>query len=280
MRNLIALIQKYYHVVIFLVLEIYCFVLIQRNDSYQRTALVNFMGGVSGSILQKKADVEYYFRLKYINDSLMAENARLREALPANQFAQTRHDSLVRDTVSGKPMYKYFEAKVVNNSVTNPNNFIIINRGRNQGLKENMGVIGGNSGVVGRIVKVYSNYSAIMSVLHKDTKISAKLSDGTIGLVEWTDLDPEFVTLLNIPSHIKVKAGDTIYTSGYSTYPENQIIGFVAGKTKNTSNNMNDIKVKLATRFRNVQYVYAVEDLMGDERIKLEKAVKGDTLKK
>ncbi len=280
MRNLIALIQKYYHVVIFLVLEIYCFVLIARNDSFQRTALVNFMGGVSGSVLQKKADVEYYFRLKNINDSLMTENARLREAMPANQFAYGHRDSLVRDTITGKPHFKYFEAKVVNNSVTNPNNFIIINRGRNQGLKENMGVIGGNNGVVGRVVKVYNNYSAIMSVLHKDTKISAKLGDGTIGLVEWTDLDPEYVTLLNIPQHIKVKSGDTVYTSGFSTYPENELIGFVAGKTKNASNNMNDIKVKLATRFRNVQYVYAVEDLLGDERIQLEKAVKGDTLKK
>ena len=65
-------------------------------------------------------------------------------------------------------------AEVINNSVHKPNNYITIDKGRNDGVKKGMGVIS-SSGVVGIVKETSRHFSTILSILHSKSKVSVEL---------------------------------------------------------------------------------------------------------
>ncbi len=104
----------------------------------------------------------------------------------------------------------------MNNSVSLQNNYITIHRGEKQGVKKDMGVISPN-GIVGVVVNTSDNFSVVMTMLNRQSGVSAKLlNSGEIGKVQWDGESPERVTLINIPKSAKVTKGDSVITSGYS----------------------------------------------------------------
>ena len=72
------------------------------------------------------------------------------------------------------------------NSVSAQNNFIVLSRGSNQNIRTGMGVIDPNTGVVGVVTDVSADYSVVMSLLHKDSRLNGKLSKtGETGTINW-----------------------------------------------------------------------------------------------
>ncbi len=92
-----------------------------------------------------------------------------------------------------------------------------------------MAVVGPN-GVVGTVVEVGDNFSRVMSLLHRNSKVSSMLKKGNIsGSVEWDGKDPQYLTLRNIPKSAPVLKGDTVLTSTYSAnFPSHLMVGTVA----------------------------------------------------
>ena len=90
------------------------------------------------------------------------------------------------------------------------------------------------------------------------------------------DLDhpnPDYGILTDIPRTAKVMKGDSVVTSGYSTlFPENIMIGYVSNVGSLPSSNFYAIRVRFSTNFYNLQYVYVIKNLLGDEQKKLESA--------
>jgi rod shape-determining protein MreC len=292
-RNFILLIRRFWNLILFLILEIVSITMISKSRSMQGMDIVSSSNAVAGYMYKKQNDVVYYFQLKRLNDSLLTENTRLRNELASRSNTDTFtnltaripitvKDTTVRDSSGIKlsatgtvkivryANYHYIPARVTNNSIANDRmNFITISRGTKDGIKKGMAVVTGN-GIVGRVEHVSDNYASIVSVL-SDRRVSSKLSDGTSNLITvWNPGSPEFVVTEKVPIHIKVKKGDSVFTTGYSFYPENVLIGTVARiDTMKASNNKN-LKIRLSTNFRNLQYVYVVEDRMGEEKKELE----------
>lgn len=246
--------------------------MLQGND------MMSSANAVVGLVSQKRENIAYYFQLKTMNDSLLNENARL-QALFAekNQSYDVVKDSTVTRALPGKDStqkvkyaeYIYRTAKVIKNSIAATNNYITIDRGSNQGIKKNMSVISG-SGVVGRVVYVSGNYASALSILNIKQKVSAKLSDGTIGSIMWKDDNPDLLLMEDIPQQINVKIGDSILTTSYSFFPQDILIGRVVKKKLVKKNNLQLLYIKPATNFRNLQYVYVIENTKMDERLQLE----------
>lgn len=246
--------------------------MLQGND------VLSSANTVAGIIYQKREDVVYYFGLKRMNDSLTSENIRLREQLAQMQGVDTLKDSLVTRpfTASNDSVhviryanYIYRTARVINNSVTSENNYITINRGAKDGIRKRMAVLSG-TGVVGEVINVSDNFASILSVLNVKRKLSAKLKDGTMGSVSWEEGKPDVLILEDIPKEIKVYRGDSVFTTSYSFFPPNILLGTVERLRINRKNNIQILYLKSATNFRNLQYVYVVENTMVDERRKLE----------
>jgi rod shape-determining protein MreC len=105
-------------------------------------------------------------------------------------------------------------------------------------------------------------------------KVSAKLKDGTMGSVMWEEGRPDVLLLEDVPKEVKVYQNDSVYTTSYSFFPANQLIGTVFKRKINKKTNIQLLYLKSSTNFRNLQYVYVVENKMAAERLKLEDSTK------
>ena len=134
-----------------------------------------------------------------------------------------------------------------------------------------MAVISSN-GIVGIVKDVSGNFSSVLSVLHKDARISAMIKkNGYFGSLVWDGSDFKTGTLSDIPVHAKISEGDTIVTSRYSAiFPDGILIGTIVGFKINPGDNFYTIYVKFSTDFSNLSYVYVVNNLMKDEQSLLE----------
>ncbi len=281
MRNFILFIRRFFNLILFLALEVVCIVLIARTQMMQGVDIMSSANTLTGKAYQKQQDVVYYFGLKRMNDSLINENARLRNLMMIANSYDTLADSsaqlAVVPTDTAKKVqyndYVFRTARVINNSVASGNNFITINRGRNDGIRKGMAVISG-TGVVGRVEYVSAHYASVISVLSVKQKVSAKLKDGTFSPVTWEGDNPDIMHMENVPQQIKVKKRDSVFTTSYSFFPSDILIGTIVGVSKSKKNNMQTLHLKTATNFRNLQYVYVIENKMSAERQQLEDSTK------
>jgi len=252
------------------------YMLFQYNR-FHEAAFMNVSGEVTGRISRQYNNVEYYFNLKKTNDQLVAENQRLRNLLRQDFLVNdTSHtlvvDSIKVDSIEQYRRYFYYPAKVINNSVTAQNNYITISRGTAQGLGKDMAVVS-PSGIVGTIVNVSPNMATVMSLLHRNSRVSASLlKTGETGSIEWDGKNPQELTFKNIPKSVQIKVGDSVVTSRYSTFPAGEMVGVITHIGEQKESNFYLLTVKPSTNFYNVQFVYAVKNLQKEEQDAIEKA--------
>lgn len=276
MRNLLIFISKYNAFFLFLIFEIGSLVIYIKYNSFQKATFINSSNEVTGNVYGRVNKLNQYLALREINDSLMAENGRLRSKLASSYYADTAAQHTVNDTVFHQ-QYTYIAAKVINNSVNRANNYLTINRGSNEGITKDMGVIS-SAGLVGIVVNVSPHFATVRSFLHKDTKVSAMLTDTKdIGSMIWSDeLGPHTGLLIDIPNHVKPHIGEPVVTSGFSLWPAGIRIGKVSNLKAKGGGFFLNMEVSLAVDFSRLEYVYVVNNKMADEQSKLEAQQKKD----
>ena len=278
MRNLWIFISKYNAFFLFIIFFAISLILVFRNNAYQRASVLNSSNEVVGRIYAQVNYLKNYLLLRQVNDSLVAENARLRNQLKSSFVNDSVEQKFVTDSLT-KQQYIYIVAQVVNNSVHQKNNFITINRGKRHGVAAGMGVMSA-TGIVGIVREVSENYARIQSLLHSGTKISASIAgSNAFGSLVWGEgnYDPRKAVLLDIGNHIVVKPGEKIVTSGLSViFPAGIQIGEVLRSGIKGGNNFMDIEVTLNTDFATLQYVYVVINSRAAEQEQLEQRIKED----
>jgi rod shape-determining protein MreC len=269
MRNFLLLIRRYNFFIVFLLLEVVSGILLVRNSTYQRAAIVGTSNDVIGQMYAAYSNVTDYLILGETNRILAAENARLRRADSAS-FYDPKFEIMKVNDSTGLQQYEYISARVINNSVTRVNNYITLDKGSMQGIRPEMAVMGSN-GVVGIVKDVSEHFSTVISLLHSSTKISSKIKKNDyFGSTVWDGDSPQFARLLDIPSHAQVTVGDTIVTSSYSgIFPRDIFVGTVS-ELGTTGESFKEIKLRLSTDFQKLSYVYVVRNLMKSERDTLE----------
>ena len=250
-----------------------------RYNKFHEAAFMNVAKEVTGGVYSKVSNTEYYFHLKKSNDSLIRENERLRNLLVSNFENPDTSVRLVKDTIPYDTLghYRKFlwrEAKVSNNSTSTQNNYITIHRGENQGVRKDFGVVSAN-GVVGVVVNTSANYATVMSLLHRQSRLSGALKKtGETGTIQWNGDSPLFLTLINIPKSAKVSRGDTVITSQYAARFPPSIIGTVYNIIDDKSSNFYTLILRPATNFFSLQNVYVIENLQAEEQKQLEEATR------
>ncbi len=264
MQNLLNFLSNQRAIILFVGLQILCFVLISRHNKFHQSVAFNATNNLIGSILSAKSEVTEYFNLLKENRHLVEENANLRAKIIDEIFF--KKDSL-NDSLWAIPNIQYIPAVVVDNSVNLMHNLILINVGENQGVKPDMGIISSN-GIVGIVKSVSPRFSLAMSVLNRDTKITAELkSSGHFGTLEWNGKSEKFAQLLHIPNHAELNIGDTVVTSAFSSiFPPNILIGTVTAYKVDPGDGYYNAEIKLSTDFKSLRYVYIVNDLDREEK--------------
>ncbi len=259
-----------------MLLQILCIVMLSRSSKTHETYFAGTVFEVTGYFNSRYSNLQQYFNLKEANEKLAQENTRLRNALSSNfvspdTSAVSFTDSSFVDTTGRKRKFIYLPAKVIGNSYTLQNNYLMLERGSDQGIKKGMAVVG-PSGIVGVVVDVSANISKVMSLLHRNSKVSAMLKkDNTTGSIEWDGSDPSLLILRNISKSAKVVKGDTVLTSAYSAnFPSHLMIGRVASITVDPATNYYTLKIKTATNFFTIQSVDVIYNTRYNEQIELE----------
>ena len=222
---------------------------------------------VTGSVNKKVNGVEYYFKLKTTNDSLLRANEQLYNELqkedPNNQMlTRVKTDTIRIDSVVRYQSIQYLGAKVIANSVAAQNNYVVLTGPNVKNFTAQMAVVDVNNSVVGKITEVSGNYAVVMSLLHKDTRLSGKLTTtGETGTLIWDGVEPNQLTLTGISKSVVIKLGDQIVTSGFSTaFPAGLKIGKVSSIKKEEETGNFKIMVKTDCNFHDLEYGYVIQN--------------------
>ncbi|MBC8987320.1 rod shape-determining protein MreC [Pedobacter sp. N36a] len=272
MRNLWIFINRYnafFFFIIFFTIGIYLTV---SNNSYQRSVTVNSTNEVVGTAYKNLNVLKKYINLGDVNDSLAAENAKLKTELLALNSIDSAKNVVVKDTLN-KSQYTYLSARVIKNSIALRNNIITINRGSADGIQSGMAVISAGKGVVGYIRDVSEHLATIESLLHKDTKVSVTLKkNNAMGTLVWgtKNFDYRKAYIKDVPNHFKIALKDTVVTSSYSHFPPGILVGRVSNTGISTGDNFMTIEIDLFNDFSTLQYVYVIKDKLAQEQKALE----------
>ncbi len=260
----------------FLILQGVALWFLFNYNRFHRAKFLGVANEMTGRINTEYNKVEDYFSMKEENKRIHRLNDSLLNLLPRN-FAQRdtsmnmMQDSIPYDTMGNYRRYISRPATVVYNTVNAQKNYLQINRGATQGIKDNMAVINSDGSVVGVVINVSPNFSQVMSLLHVQNTVSAALKgSGHIGTAEWDGKDPRFLVLKRIPKTAEVKNGDTVLTSSVSfNFPPGYMVGTIADIKLDNSSGVYLLKVKTGANFYNLQQVHVIENIDRDEQVRL-----------
>jgi rod shape-determining protein MreC len=266
MRNLYLFLRKYYFYFLFLLLEVVSLALYFNANDYPNAVMTGWSAEVSGSVNRMFRNISEYFSLRKTNRVLTEEIALLQSRMPEAFYKADTASFFLRDTMYHTE-YRYIAAKVLSNTTNLRNNFLMINKGTIHGIQDHMGVIIGNR-IVGQVVGVSPHFSWVMSVLNKDSRISAKFKkNNQLVNVEWTGGSYRYGNVKEIPKHFQIVKGDTIITSGNSEiFPEGILVGTIEDFTVLPDENFNTATVRFSTDFNSLGYVEVIIDLMRAEK--------------
>ena len=269
MYRLFEFFYQYRAFLFFVVLEIVSIWMIVQNNNYQSAAFFNSANKYAGSILQSKDNVQDYFNLRNENERLVSENARLKQQLTIQQQLKDINIPTNSDWLRIN-RYAFTPGKVINNSTAQYSNYITINKGKADGLHKGMGVIS-SEGVVGRIKDCSDHYCTAISLLNTKFELSGKIKGKGIEChVKWDGRNPHEASMSHVNRNQKIKAGDTIVTSGYNPFfPEGILVGRIHD-IKEEGGSYWKATVDLATDFTSLDYIYVIGNKLEVEQDSLE----------
>ena len=168
------------------------------------------------------------------------------------------------------PNYWSLPAKLIRNSYTQNRNILLLDKGENDGVKKEMGVIG-TKGIVGIVNQTSQGYATVLSILNLDLKINAKFQNSNVfGSLYWTGEALNKMVLSDVSVINPVAVGDTLVTGGMSSYfPEGIVIGTVTDVERPNNGGYYDIEIELINNMTDIKYVYVIGNNRREEIIEL-----------
>lgn len=231
-----------------------------QSHSYHKSKFINSANFLSGGLYGWTANINQYFNLKSENDLLLEDNAKLKKLL-FNTSEESIDSSKIKDE-----KYIITAGKVYKNDYSATNNYLLINKGTNDSLKEDLGVIT-SKGILGVIDKTSKKYARVLSILNTNSRINAQLKKSNhFGSLTWNTKSPQFVQLIDVPNFAPVAKGDTIITGGRSQiFPKGIGIGIVDSFNEDASGDSYSIQVKLFNDMTNLGHAYVIKNKDANE---------------
>jgi len=216
--------------------------------------------------------VRSHFQLERLNRELQADNARLQERLNAYEAQESARTEQERTGPPPSSSYRYIPATVVKMSRNRTRNYIILDKGSEDGVRPQCGIVS-DRGIVGIVEAVDKHYSYGLTLMNPDMNVGARIG-GTdiVAPLSWDGLSSTGAVVRNIPPHYAIASGDTVVTSGYSSiFPPEIPIG-ITGRTRLVDGSTLQVDVALFQDFATVRYVTVVDNLERAEILAVEAA--------
>ena len=286
MNNLIQYLYKHLHWIVFIILEAICCVLLFTYNSFQGSVYLSTANKTTARLVEGKDKVSSYFGLAEKNKDLVAQNAQLQQRILELEARASIHhlDSLSKAEELQRIFrtgYRITPAQVVDKSINKTNNYLTIDKGIADGVKPDMGVMGVN-GIVGVIYKCSEHYSLILPLLNGKSSVSCKvMGSDYFGYLRWEGGDARYAMLYDLPRYTTVEIGDTIVTSGSSSFfPSGLPVGIVEEIHPSTDGLYVTLKVMLSTQFARLEHVFVMGKMDAEEYAALQESLKPKKKKK
>lgn len=266
MHDFVERITAYIHWAIFLLLEVLSGLLLFKYNSYQGSIWFTQANTAAAYVHEWEAKAFAYLRMPAENAELVQRNILLQhetdslrhllaDALKDSSATEKKQNTLLQDI-------KLIPAHIVDNSVRNRDNLLVINAGSNAGVEPEMGVVSG-TGVVGIVSAVTPHYSLVISILNSHSSISCRLRrTDYFGYLKWKGGNTLRAYMEDVPRHAHIKVGDIVETSGFSNvFPAGIFLGKVA-KIKNSSDGLAyELEILLGTDMSNLRHINVISNL-------------------
>ena len=267
MQQIINFIIRYKNFLLYIFLLIISLAFTIQSHSYHQSSFFNSSNWIAGNIYGISHGITTYFDLDEENERLLLENERLKNQL----FNKETLPEIKIDTSNIK--YTIVSGQVIKNSYADRRNYITINRGKKDSVKQDMGVIT-DLGILGIVENTSNKFATVQSILNENSNINAKIKNTNhFGSLIWDAKTYNVVQLIDIPRLVQLTVGDTIVTGAMSSiFPENIPIGTIKKFDLNISNSFYRIDVDLFNDMTNIKNVYLINNLDRKEVLELEEA--------
>lgn len=280
MRNFLYFLWRHINTLLFLLLEGLCAALVVTSNDYQRASFLTSANIVSGAFYDATSSVTHYFGLSSANEALQKQNVALMEEVERlHRIVDMLSDTLHTDTTDVREDVRlsYRPAHIINSTTTHSRNMLTADAGSKDGIREDMAVVNAQ-GVVGLVAAVSNHYSLILPIINTSSRLSVKLkATNHRGQLTWDGYSPLRANMVDVPEHAKVAVGDTVVTSGSSSYfPEGLMVGVVDAVEQDKNGGFYKIGIALAADFNSVYEVEILEDKLREEQTTLENSMSNE----
>jgi rod shape-determining protein MreC len=192
--------------------------------------------------------------LKQENQGLTAEIIQLKEVEEENE---TLRQAL---GIELQKEYNLSIAKIISKDLSE--DYILINKGSKDNVKENAAVITENKVLVGLVKKVYGNYSKVMLPSNKEMSFDVKVQqeDKEVAAVARGQGNLR-IALTLIPQQEEIFQGDTITTSYLGgVFPESLLVGTVRNVARNDIDPFQTAEIENALDISELKNVLIIND--------------------
>ncbi len=267
MQQIINFIIRYKNFLFYIFLLIISLAFTIQSHSYHQSSFFNSSNWIAGNVYGISHGITTYFDLDEENERLLLENERLKDQL----FNKDSSSEIKIDSSNIK--YTIVSGQVIKNNYADHRNYITINRGKKDSVKQDMGVIT-DLGILGIVENTSNKFATVQSILNENSNINAKIKNTNhFGSLIWDAKTYNVVQLIDIPRLVPLTVGDTIVTGAMSSiFPENIPIGTIKKFDLNISNSFYRIDVDLFNDMTNIKNVYIINNLDRKEVLELEEA--------
>ncbi len=243
---------------IFILMEVAAIAMLGRSSTLQNIWLNRISRRTAATLWSGGEKFRSHFYTYRQNDYLASENARLREELRALKEQGGSGQAAAAASRSGG--FIYTPATIVKLSRGTMHNYIIIDRGSEDGIIPQSGIIS-DKGIVGVISAVDRHYSYGLTLMNSNVSISVRIGrSGVTAPLRWDGVSPDGAVVRDIPPHYQINPGDTVTTSGLSALFPGDIPVGVTGESRLVDGSTRQVKVRLFQDFNSLRYVTVTEN--------------------
>lgn len=204
--------------------------------------------------------------LSNINQQLANENRQLLEEVAVLQNVKIENESL-REAINAGLDKEYNLLLVGVSGLDSYQDFVLIDRGLEDGILEGMPVINSQNVLFGKVFKVYKNFSKVMLISNKDSVLDVKIQkDDTItppilGAIRGKGNLNAYLDL--VPLNSEIKNDDVLITSSLEgAFPKNLLVGQIVSTKKDDLKPFQTASVKLFLNFKQTENLFVITNYM------------------